>query len=96
MYKPTIKRIRKNTTTTLITLYKANKLYKDDYILNNDANKTVYKHASELGIELSNHMHASTYSLLRIYWNSGDQTYFFNISEVQYKRNQQHLFFFDE
>jgi hypothetical protein len=29
-----------------------------------------------------------TYSLLRIYWNSGDQTYSFNISEVQYKRNQ--------
>jgi hypothetical protein len=27
------------------------------------------------------------YSLLRIYWNSGDQPFYFNISEFQYKRN---------
>jgi hypothetical protein len=46
MYKPTTKTIK----TTPQQHHKANKLYKDDYILNNDANKTVYKQASELGL----------------------------------------------
>jgi hypothetical protein len=35
-------------------------------------------------------MQKTTYSLLWIYWNPGDQPFTFNINEFQYKRNLKH------